>query len=112
MLSAPLMFFAAALKPESSKLPSFQDVIIPFIVVFLLFAVVSVSWIIRRQRRLVRDDLVNRGLVPGRRHHRHRRHHREERRNPTLAETGGLPPVRAQAAVKVPGIELNANNHD
>jgi hypothetical protein len=29
-----------------------------------------------------------------RKRRRHRRHHRERPRNPTLAETGGLPPVR------------------
>ncbi len=28
------------------------------------------------------------------RRHRHHRHHRERPRNPTLAETGGLPPIR------------------
>ena len=30
-----------------------------------------------------------------RRKKRHRRHHRERPRNPTLSETGGLPPVRS-----------------
>ena len=28
------------------------------------------------------------------RRHRHRRHHRDRQLNPTLAETGGLPPIR------------------
>jgi len=108
---APLTLLALG-RPQASKLPNFSDVIIPFFVVFLLLAVIGVSWLIRRQRRLVRDDLVKRGLVPGRRHHRRHHHHREEKRNPTLAESGGLPPVRTQAAVKVPGIEINANNND
>ena len=33
---------------------------------------------------------------PKRRHHRHRSGRRHRRRNPTLAETGGLPPIRPE----------------
>jgi len=38
-----------------------------------------------------------------RHHHRRRRHSREERgSNPTLAETGGLPPIRPQSSPNPP----------
>jgi FtsZ-interacting cell division protein ZipA len=33
---------------------------------------------------------------PEKRRHRRRSHHKHRRRNPTLAETGGLPPIRPQ----------------
>lgn len=59
----------------------------------LLFASVTAIWLFQRQRRLIRADLENRGLVPSRR--RHRRSSSSGKRNPTLAEVGsGLPPVR------------------
>lgn len=98
--------------PQVNKIPFFSEMLIPFLIVFLLLAAFGITWLVRRHRRLERDDLVKRGLISSHRHHHHHHHHHhtEEKRNPTLAETGGLPPIRAQAAVKVPGIELNAHD--
>ena len=58
----------------------------------------------RGRRRHLRESVPSgktekRGLsrwFPGK-HHRRRRHHRPRPRNPTLAESGGLPPVRTDS---------------
>lgn len=88
------------------KLNSTTGIVTVTSVALFIALIICVRWTLRRQRRMVRDDLEQRGLVPNRHHHRHHhhhseesqhRHHREEKRNPTLAERGGLPPVRTGA---------------
>jgi hypothetical protein len=53
----------------------------------------------KRRRRIDRPHRWE--VAPGERsaqrpHRRHHKHHGERHRNPTLAETGGLPPIRPQ----------------
>ena len=42
----------------------------------------------------------------GRKHRRHRRHHERRAANPTLAETGGLPPLRPPEPSEKPPADL------
>ena len=44
----------------------------------------------------IRSESRKAGWFFFRKRHRHRHRHRERPRNPTLAEAGGLPPVRTQ----------------
>lgn len=72
--------------------------ILPVVSVIALLWVALVVWAVflRRRARIPRARLLTDDEPPsGRRRHRRHRHRREHRpTNPTLAETGGLPPAK------------------
>ncbi len=77
--------------------------------VAVLFAVAYLLWRRHARRHAHRGEILDTaapepGASQGHHHHHHHRHrhrrrhrrHRESRRNPTLQETGGLPPPRPE----------------
>lgn len=86
----------------------FEDVMLVLGVVFcLLIALLFWAKYIRKRSRHRSDPHVSHRVIEAdgggghggstHHHHSHRRHRRDHRsRNPTLAETGGLPPPRSQ----------------
>jgi len=122
-VNAPALFqlFAALdgedltsfLTPDRSAKDSFREILEVVAVLGLLALALILVVMISRRKKLKRLSGLSRSAWPARasrnedpggsshrsthhHHHRHRRRHRHEERprNPTLADTGGLPPRR------------------
>lgn len=103
-----MCLFAMFPRKPSSKLPvskesgpffspEMQDrLLIVFAV--LVVGLIAIVWAVYLRRRSYRDrrspTLPGAVVAPGRRQHRRRKRKEAKSRNPTLAETGGLPPVK------------------
>jgi hypothetical protein len=87
--------------------PAARDVVLIVLAVFFI-ALVSILWAVYLRRESRRDrrspTIVEPSAIPFKRRHRRRKRKESVSRNPTLAETGGLPPVKEKPANPMQGL--------